>query len=123
MVKITGVELGLIQAPVFEDGKVRLQLVPSYRFTGHFDNGTAWETSVIALHPDAIAPPPDYPVTNDLRGRRRARRRQGRPADTDGRPRPATTPVPNPPSRPPADAYSPENPYFARTPWASGPRM
>ena len=68
VVTITGVGLGLIQVPVFENGKTRLHLVPAYRFTGHFDNGTAWETSVVALHPDAIAPPPDYPVSNDLRG-------------------------------------------------------
>lgn len=68
VVTITKVELGLIQAPVFENGKTRLHLVPAYRFTGHFDNGTAWETSVVALHPDAIAPPPDFPVSNDLRG-------------------------------------------------------
>jgi hypothetical protein len=62
VVKITGVELGLIQTSVFEDGQVRLAMVPSYRFTGHFDNGSPWETSVLALHPDAIAPPPDLPV-------------------------------------------------------------
>jgi hypothetical protein len=67
-VTITGVELGLLQAPVFEDGRVRLELVPAYRFLGHFDNGTPWETSVIALHPDAIAAPPDSPVADDLRG-------------------------------------------------------
>jgi hypothetical protein len=42
-------------------------MVPSYRFVGHFDNGSPWETSVIALHPDAIAPPPDYPVADDVR--------------------------------------------------------
>ena len=58
VVKITGVELGLIQTSLFEDGQVRMAMVPSYRFVGHFDNGSAWETSVIALHPDAIAPPP-----------------------------------------------------------------
>jgi hypothetical protein len=58
VVKITGVELGLIQTSVFEDGHVRLAMVPSYRFVGHFDNGSPWETSVIALHPDATAPPP-----------------------------------------------------------------
>jgi hypothetical protein len=67
VVKITGVELGLVQASVFEDGKVRWALVPAYRFTGHFDNGTPWSTSVIALHPDAIAPPPAFPVTDDIR--------------------------------------------------------
>jgi hypothetical protein len=67
VVKVTGVELGLIQTSVFEDGQVRLAMVPSYRFVGHFDNGTPWETSVIALHPDAIAPPPDYPVADDVR--------------------------------------------------------
>ena len=61
VVKITGVSLGLIQTSVFEDGKVRLALVPSYRFVGHFDNAMPWETSVIALHPDAIAPPPAPP--------------------------------------------------------------
>ncbi len=66
VVKITGVELGLIQTSVFENGQVRLAMVPSYRFTGHFDNGTPWETSVIALHPDAIAPPPDFPVSDDV---------------------------------------------------------
>jgi hypothetical protein len=66
VVKITGVELGLIQTSVFENGNVRLALVPSYRFIGHFVDGTPWETSVIALHPDAIAPPPDYPVSNDV---------------------------------------------------------
>lgn len=58
VVKIGGVELGLLQTSVFEDGQVRLALVPAYRFTGHYDNGTRWETSVLALHPDAIAPPP-----------------------------------------------------------------
>jgi hypothetical protein len=62
VVKITGVELGLIQTSIFEDGQVRLAMVPSYRFVGHFDTGSPWETSVIALHPDAIAPPPAYPV-------------------------------------------------------------
>ena len=62
VVKITGVVLGLVQASVFEDGKVRWALIPAYRFTGHFDNGSPWETSVIALHPDAIAPPPTSPV-------------------------------------------------------------
>jgi hypothetical protein len=67
IVKITGVSLGLIQTSVFEDGKVRLALVPSYRFVGHFDNGMPWETSVIALHPDAIAPPPDYPIDEGFR--------------------------------------------------------
>jgi hypothetical protein len=68
VVKITGVELGLIQTSVFEDGQVRLAMVPSYRFVGHFDNGSAWETSVIALHPDTIAPPPDFPVSSGTTG-------------------------------------------------------
>ena len=65
VVTITGVELGLMQAPVFEDGRARLHLVPAYRFLGHFDNGMPWQTSVIALHPDAIAPPPGVPVAGD----------------------------------------------------------
>lgn len=67
VVTITGVELGLLQAPVWEGGRARLHLVPAYRFTGHFRDGTAWETSVVALHRDAIAPPPDLPV-HDLGG-------------------------------------------------------
>jgi hypothetical protein len=68
VVKITGVELGLMQTSVFESGQVRLALVPSYRFVGHFaDSGSPWETSAIALHPDAIAPPPDFPVVDDVR--------------------------------------------------------
>ena len=66
VVKITGVELGLLQTSAFEDGQVNLVMVPSYRFVGHFDNGSPWETSVVALHPDAIAPPPAYPV-DDVR--------------------------------------------------------
>ncbi|MCA1846193.1 MAG: hypothetical protein LC792_23970, partial [Actinobacteria bacterium] len=44
-----------------------LALIPAYRFTGHFDNGTPWETLVIALHPDAIAPPPNVPIPDDIR--------------------------------------------------------
>jgi hypothetical protein len=67
VVTITGVELGLMQAPAFEGGQVRLLLVPAYRFLGHFDNGSAWETTVIALHPDAIAPPPNVPIAVDGR--------------------------------------------------------
>jgi hypothetical protein len=67
VVTITGVELGLMQAPAFEDGQVRLLLVPAYRFLGHFDNGSGWETSVIALHPDSIAPPPNVPIPGDAR--------------------------------------------------------
>jgi hypothetical protein len=62
VVTITGVELALIQAPVWDDGQSRLHLVPAYRFSGRFQDGTAWETSVVALHRDAIAPPPDLPV-------------------------------------------------------------
>ena len=50
--------------PVYEkDGRMQMHLVPAYRFTGHFENADSpeaakWETTVIALHPDAIAPPP-----------------------------------------------------------------
>ncbi|HVW34530.1 MAG TPA: hypothetical protein VHL53_18500, partial [Acidimicrobiia bacterium] len=62
VVTVTGVELGLLQAPVYENGKVRMDLVPAYRFTGHFDDGRPWSTSVVALHPDSIAvPPPNAP--------------------------------------------------------------
>jgi hypothetical protein len=68
VVRITGVELGLIQTSIFENGQVRMALVPSYRFVGHLDNGSPWETSVIALHQNAIAPPPpDVPVSGDVR--------------------------------------------------------
>lgn len=67
VVEITGVELGLLQTSVFEDGQVRLVMVPSYRFVGRFDNGSPWETSVVALHPDAIAPPPAFPVDDQVR--------------------------------------------------------
>ncbi|MGH9011253.1 MAG: hypothetical protein ACRDYF_15630, partial [Acidimicrobiia bacterium] len=88
VVKITGVDLGLIQTSVFEDGKVRLALVPSYRFVGHFDNGMPWETSVIALHPDAIAPPSAYPVDADVRS--------GGGATGVGKAVPPTPPSPEP---------------------------
>jgi hypothetical protein len=66
VVKITGVELGLVPTSVFEDGKVRMALVPAYRFSGHVETGSPWQTSVIALHPDAIAPPPDTAVTGNV---------------------------------------------------------
>ena len=66
VVKITGIELALIPTSVFEDGKVRMALAPAYRFSGHFDNGSPWQTTVIALHPDAIAPPPDIAVTDNV---------------------------------------------------------
>jgi hypothetical protein len=88
VVKITGVDLGLIQTSVFEDGMVRLTLVPSYRFVGHFDNGMPWETSVIALHPDAIAPPPSYPVDAGVRS--------GGGATGVGKAVPPTPPSPEP---------------------------
>ena len=67
VVTITGVEIGLLQAAAWEDGKSVMVLVPAYRFAGQFDNGSPWETAVIALHPDAIAPPPDMPVAVDGR--------------------------------------------------------
>jgi hypothetical protein len=98
VVTITGVELGLVQATVFEDGQARLHLVPSYRFRGHFDNGTPWETSVIALHPDAIAPPPNIPIADDLR-------KSGAAANTGQ----AVLPTP-PPPRPSATRPRPGNP-------------
>ncbi len=60
VVSITGVELTLLPNPVYSGrtAPARMYLVPGYRFTGTFPGGEAWETSVIALHPDAIAPPP-----------------------------------------------------------------
>jgi hypothetical protein len=64
VVKVTGVALGLTPTSVFEDGEVRMALVPAYTFSGHFaGSDSPWQTSVIALHPDAIAPPPDVPPT------------------------------------------------------------
>ncbi|HEY3240237.1 MAG TPA: hypothetical protein VGL92_11770 [Acidimicrobiia bacterium] len=68
VVTITGVELTLLPNPVYSGrtAPARMYLVPAYRFTGTFQGGEAWETSVIALHPDAIAPPPpvdgEFPV-------------------------------------------------------------
>jgi hypothetical protein len=60
VVTITGVELTLLPNPVYSGrtAPARMYLVPAYRFTGTFQGGEAWETTVIALHPDAIAPPP-----------------------------------------------------------------
>jgi hypothetical protein len=60
VVTITGVELALLPNPVYSGrtAPARMYLVPAYRFTGTFGGGEAWETTVIALHPDAIAPPP-----------------------------------------------------------------
>jgi hypothetical protein len=62
VVVITGVKRSLMPIPVYEDADhMRLHLVPAYRFTGHFEGGGPWETTVMALHPDAIAPPPVKP--------------------------------------------------------------
>jgi hypothetical protein len=62
VVVITGVEHSLMPIPVYEDANhMRLHLVPAYRFTGRFEAGGPWETTVMALHPDAIAPPPVKP--------------------------------------------------------------
>lgn len=59
VVTINGVEPSLTAVPVWTDGEhTQLYLVPAYRFTGHLPGGDPWETTVIALHPDAIAPPP-----------------------------------------------------------------
>ncbi len=62
VVTITGVELALLPNPVYSGrtAPARMYLVPAYRFTGTFQGGEAWETTVIALHPDAIAPPPVF---------------------------------------------------------------
>jgi hypothetical protein len=64
-VTITGVSRSLTLTSVWTDGTVQTHLVPAYRFTGKWSSpemGDRWETTVIALHPDAIAPPP--PVGN-----------------------------------------------------------
>lgn len=64
-VTITGVSRGLTLTSVWTDGTIQTHLVPAYRFTGKWSSpemGDRWETTVIALHPDAIAPPP--PVGN-----------------------------------------------------------
>lgn len=64
VVVITGAERALSAMPVYEkDGRMQMHLVPAYRFTGRFENAETpemakWETTMIALHPDAIAPPP-----------------------------------------------------------------
>jgi len=63
VVVITAVERSLTAMPVFENAeRMQLHLVPAYRFTGHFEGGGSWETTVLALHPDAIAPPPAKPA-------------------------------------------------------------
>lgn len=56
VVTITGVERALIPMGVYSGSVTRLHLVPAYRFTGSFEGGEPFETSVVALHPDAIAP-------------------------------------------------------------------
>jgi hypothetical protein len=61
-VTITGVSRSLTLTSVWTDGTVQTHLVPAYRFTGKWSSpemGDRWETTVIALHPDAIAPPPE----------------------------------------------------------------
>ncbi len=99
VVTITGVELTLLAHSVYTGqlgGAYRMHLVPAYRFTGTFQSGDAWETTVIALHPDAIAPPP--PVLVD-----------GSPP-VKGTPEATTLPMPAPvdmgtsvaPAKPPA---------------------
>jgi len=59
VVTITGVARALIPMAVYTGGTQRLHLVPAYRFTGRFESGESYEATVLALHDDAIAPPPD----------------------------------------------------------------
>jgi hypothetical protein len=61
VVIITDVELGLLPAPGWDGQRNRLYLVPAYRFLGHFEDGSRYEVPVIALAPDAIAPPLPMP--------------------------------------------------------------
>jgi hypothetical protein len=70
VVTITGVELTLQPNAVYSDGTAqpRMYLVPAYRFTGTFQGSESWEGSVIALHPDAIAPPPPVGVAPPGKG-------------------------------------------------------
>lgn len=69
VITIKGVTRGLTTTTVWtgdgaqakERGAYRTYLVPAYRFVGKWashDAADRWETSVLALHPDAIAPPP-----------------------------------------------------------------
>jgi hypothetical protein len=60
VVTITDVDLVLQPQAVWSErtSTPKMFLVPAYRFTGTFKDGSAWETTVVALHPDAIAPPP-----------------------------------------------------------------
>lgn len=60
-VTITGVARSLTLTSVWTDGTAQTHLVPAYRFTGRWSSpemGDHWEVTIIALHPDAIAPPP-----------------------------------------------------------------
>jgi hypothetical protein len=69
VVTVTDVELGLLPAPGWDGRRSRLYLVPAYRFIGHFEDGSRYEAPVIALAPDAIAPPPprpDEPMTKPM---------------------------------------------------------
>ncbi len=60
VVTITDVDLVLQPQGVYSGrtSASRMYLVPAYRFTGTFEDGSPWESTVVALHPDAIAPPP-----------------------------------------------------------------
>jgi hypothetical protein len=61
VVTVTDVELGLLPAPGWDGQRSRLYLVPAYRFLGHLEDGSRYEAPVVALAPDAIAPPPAFP--------------------------------------------------------------
>jgi hypothetical protein len=61
VVTVTDVELGLLPAPGWDGQRSRLYLVPAYRFLGHFEDGSRYEAPIVALAPDAIAPPPAFP--------------------------------------------------------------
>jgi hypothetical protein len=65
-ITITGVSRSLTLTSVWTDGTIQTHLVPAYRFTGKWSTaemGDRWETTVIALHADAIAPPPPPAAT------------------------------------------------------------
>jgi hypothetical protein len=95
VITITGVDLVLQPQGVWSgrESAPKTYLVPAYRFTGTFEDGSPWESTVVALHPDAIAPPPAIEDGAPVKGGETTTLPMPAPADTATTTAPAKPPV------------------------------
>jgi hypothetical protein len=56
-VTVTGASLGTMLVPSYDGGVTGAFVVPSYRFTGTYDDGSEWTAELLALDPAYVSPP------------------------------------------------------------------